>query len=58
MNAIHKVEFQLADKGNGVEVTLPSWAIILSWWGTLIMKPLPTSDRGWERLGLAWEDMI
>ena len=39
--AVHKVEFQQADKGGGVEVTLPWWAIALGWWGALLMKPLP-----------------
>jgi hypothetical protein len=39
--AIHKVEFQRADTGNGVEATLPWWAIALQLWGVLIMKPRP-----------------
>jgi hypothetical protein len=38
---IHRIEFQQADKGNGVEVTLPWWAVVLGWWGALFMKSLP-----------------
>jgi hypothetical protein len=44
--AIHKAEFlanntKLDPKGNGVEVQLPNWAIVLGWFGALIMRPLP-----------------
>jgi hypothetical protein len=38
---IHKKEFSLANQGNGVEVTLPWWAIVFQLWGALLMKPLP-----------------
>jgi hypothetical protein len=52
--AIHKVEFQNADLGNGVEVTLPLWAVALGWWGILFMKPLPPSkdmSGTWPSMG-------
>ncbi len=39
--AIHKVEFKNADTGNGVEVTLPWWAVALQLWGALLMKSRP-----------------
>jgi hypothetical protein len=38
---IHKKEFSLANHGNGVEVTLPWWAIAFALWGALLMKPRP-----------------
>jgi hypothetical protein len=38
--AIHKAEFLANDKGNGVEVQLPNWAIVLGWFGALMMRPL------------------
>ncbi len=38
---IHKAEFTSADTGNGVEATLPWWAIPFQLWGVLLMKPRP-----------------
>jgi hypothetical protein len=40
---IHKKEFSLANHGNGVEVTLPWWAIALGVWGALLMSPMPAA---------------
>jgi hypothetical protein len=40
---IHKKEFSLANHGNGVEVTLPWWAIALGLWGALLMSPMPAT---------------
>jgi hypothetical protein len=38
--AIHKAEFLANDKGNGVEVQLPNWALALGLFGALFMRPL------------------
>jgi len=38
---VHQAEFTSADNGNGVEVTLPWWAVPLQLWGVLLMKPRP-----------------
>jgi len=44
--AIHKNQFQQADKGFGVEMTLPLWAIILQLWEVQLMQPLPAPPVG------------
>jgi hypothetical protein len=52
--AIQKAEFQNADLGNGVEVTMPWWAIFLGWWGVVLMKPLLAStdmSPTWPSMG-------
>jgi len=50
--AIHKVEFKNADTGNGVDVTLPWWAVVFQLWGALLMKSRPPVLKkgigGWD----------
>jgi hypothetical protein len=51
--AVHKIEFQENDKGNGVEVTIPWPAIAFGFWGILLMKPIPAGacTMDWPSIG-------
>jgi hypothetical protein len=43
--AIHKAEFAANNKGHGVEVQLPNWAIAMGLFGALFMRPLTAEQE-------------